>query len=170
MIQKVDNIPFKIDIPNSKTNDGFRMLPNMIINQINKIFIYRKQQLDIDEKIEIENNRKIDYFIYYYNMYDIIKEDIYNLFNNKQFWRSNMHDRVCEHTITEGKYQGLFCGKRVDIKSTDKNGNWKCSKHISIKYYKPKHKKIPIDKLCISKIGYKNKQNCNMEMKYIITK
>lgn len=38
---KEEVIPFII--PNSKKHDGFRMLPNMIINQINKLFVHIKK-------------------------------------------------------------------------------------------------------------------------------
>ena len=42
MIQKANNIP--LNIPNSKSCDGFRMIPKKIFNQINNILIYRKNK------------------------------------------------------------------------------------------------------------------------------
>lgn len=160
-----NDIP-KIHIPDSMTKNGFRMIPKSIINQINNKFIEIKKQIDIDKKIEIEMNRDISYFNYYYTMYNIIQKEIYKLFNIQQFWKCNMDYRVCEHKYKEGFYAGLYCGKRVDINCPDKNGMWKCCKHVSTKYYKPKDKNVNPSELCIAKTGYKNKFNCNMLKKY----
>lgn len=168
MIQKI-NIPK--NIPDSRTNDGFRMIPKKIFKQINNVLIYRKKNINIEEEIALENHHKdIIKYKYYHEMFNIMQQDVYNLFNKKVFWNLNMDDRACEHKYTEGKMKGLFCGARIDIKVAkdckEENGLWRCSKHVSTKVYKPIGKTIDPNKFCIGKTGYKKRFNCNMEKKY----
>jgi hypothetical protein len=165
MIQK--DIPI---FPNSVKNDGFKMIPKTIFNQINNnVLIYRRNEIEIDKKIAEENHHDdIIKYKYYKEFFSIIQKDIYELFNEKLFWKYNMDKRVCDFEIKSGKHIGLLCGKRVDIKCNDRNGYYRCSSHVSSKYYKPKINKNKIDKdnLCIAKIGYKQSFNCNMFKKY----
>lgn len=167
MIQKENNI--SLCIPESKTKNGFRMIPIKIFKQINDILNYRKNNININEKIAIENNHQdILKYKYYNEFLDILQKDLYELFNKKLFWELNMDKRVCDFKIKSGKYQGLYCGKRIDIKSMNKDGYYRCSSHISSKYYKPKINvnKSDENNLCIAKTGYKKKFNCNMLKKY----
>lgn len=165
MIQKANNIP--LNIPNSKSCDGFRMIPKKIFNQINNILIYRKNDININNQIAIENHHNnIIKYKYYNEMFNFIQNDIYELFNKNLFWNFNMDSRVCEHKFKNGKNKGLYCGKRIDITCTDKYGKYRCCKHISTKIYKPKIKNIDPNKLCIAKTGYKDKFNCKMKKRY----
>lgn len=157
---KEEVIPFII--PNSKKHDGFRMLPNMIINQINKLFVHIKKQIDIDKEIEIEQNRNTDHFIYYYEMYNIIRKGLYDLFINKHFWKNNMNYKVCEHIITTGEYAGLFCGNRIDINC--KENKYRCATHIGTKYHKPKKRNIEEYNRCIK--FNKHNERCGNPKKY----
>lgn len=145
MIQKSNNIP--LNIPNSKSCDGFRMIPKKIFNQINNILIYRKNDININKQIAIEDHHNdIIKYKYYNEMFNFIQNDIYELFNKNLFWNFNMDSRVCENKFKYGKYR--------------------CCKHISTKTYKPKIKIVDPNKLCIAKTGYKDKSDCKMEKRY----
>lgn len=168
MIQKT-NIPKQI--PNSISDNGFRMVPIKIFNQINNTLIYRKNDLNIEQKIAEDNNHDdIIKYKYYEEYFSIIQEDIYDLFNQKLFWNLNMNSRVCDHKYKNGTKKGLICGRRIDIKvdqnCKEENGKWRCGKHVSMKVYKPMVKNIDLNDLCINKTGYKDKYNCKMKKKY----
>jgi hypothetical protein len=164
---KKDNI-ITLNIPSSKSNDGFKMIPRSIFNQINNMLLYRKNDININEKIAIENHHQdIIKYKYYNEFFDILQKDIYELFNTSFFWNCNMDSRVCDFKITSGKNEGLLCGKRIDIKCTNNNGKYRCFDHISKKDYKPKiNTKKNKENLCICKIGYKKQFNCNVMKKY----
>lgn len=166
MIQKIPK-----NIPNSISNDGFRMIPMNFFKQINNLLIYRRNDLNSEKIISEENHHNDHYkYKYYEEYFNIIQNDIYNLFNEKLFWSLNMDSRVCEHRYRNGKMKGLICGRRIDIKINENckedNGRWRCAKHISTKVYKPTPKNIDSSLLCIGKTGYKNKFDCKNGKKY----
>lgn len=66
-----------------------------------------------------------------------------------------MHPKYCMHKYKKGIYEGMVCGKRIDIKCDDKNGKYKCYKHISKTLYMSEKKKdLDHNVLCIGKTKY----------------
>lgn len=131
------------------------IIPNLLIKYINNIILDIKGDIDVDQDI-IRNK----YQLYIINeVYNRINE----LFNNCSFWKNIMNIHYCDFKYKNGIKKGLFCGKSIDIVCEDGKNYYKCSRHISKKYYKPIKKKDST-KLCLA---LNNKgEKCNSYKKY----
>lgn len=144
------------------------MVPEYITKNIENIFVDIKTNIESEKKIYLENNNNELYIKYcnYKEAFNLIYNSFMHCIYNKYlFWESNMNHRICDYKYKKGTYAGLFCGRTIDIKCTDNNGRWRCSKHISTKYHEPKPLNVPIEERCISYI-YNGKEKCKFRKKY----
>lgn len=155
------------NIPKTRSKTGLGMVPEYIVKNIDDIFKDINLYIKSEKDIYLENNNNNEYirFSYYCDAYELIYEKfMYFIFNKFLFWEKNMNHRICDYKYKNGKYAGMFCGRIIDIKCTDENGMWRCSKHISSKYHKPKPLNVPIEERCISLC--KNGERCKFRKKY----
>lgn len=117
------------------------IIPNLLIKYINDTILDIKEDIDVDQDVIRKK----------YQLYTINK--VYNrityLFKNSSFWKNIMNTYYCDFKYKKGIKAGMFCGKSIDITCEDGKNYYKCSRHISKKYYKPIKKKDPV-KLCIA--------------------
>lgn len=152
----LDIFPFK----------GLTIMPIILINKIKNIFDDIKNDIEIDKNIDIENNSfNPDKYKFYDELFDIIQTKIINSFNSSYFWALVMNEKICDYKYKSGKNAGTICGKRIEIECYNKNGYYRCAKHISTKIYESSSKKhIETKYLCVE--NSKHGTRCKFSRKY----
>lgn len=125
---------------------------NDLLIKPNKIYEIIKVLLDYEIEFYSHNEKFI-------NLLNTVKKNILDKFRRRYTWQTEvLSEQVCEHLHGEkSKKYGQICGRRIDIKFDGKN--YKCAKHIGIKY-KPKARNIPDNMKC--KSLKKNGHPCSM--------
>jgi hypothetical protein len=162
MIQKIP----ALNIPKTTKNDSFKIFSKYFIIFISNYFKnFKEKEIDIELEIAKQNNHKDIYkYNHYYDIFNLLQDDLYNIINKDSFWTDLMADNTCKYFHKKGANKNNFCQREIHIETLHKYGKYLCCRHIPKKYHEIKKNIIDEKDRCIGITKYN--ENCNIRKKY----